>query len=813
MDVAEVEENLFAVSDAKLHAEMCRKLSGIVCKILRIFPVLEAARPRSKSGIQALCALHVALDKAKSLLQHCSDCSKLYLAITGDSILVKFEKARSALEESLRRVEDIVPQAIGCQILEIVGELEGTIFALNLSEKQVGDEVIALLQKERKFDGNSSDSGELEAFHQAASKLGITSSRAALTERRALKRLVDRARAEDDKRKEFIVAYLLQLMRKYSKLFRSEVSDDNDSQGSTPCSPTVFGSSEDGSGHGAFERQISKLSSFSFKPNGLRFSNFPVPPEEFRCPISLQLMYDPVIISSGQTYERACIEKWFDDGHSTCPKTQQQLSHLCLTPNYCVKGLIASWCEQNGVPPPDGPPESLDLNYWRMALSEREIADSRSAKSVDCCKLKGVIVAPLEEVGADERPNSDNGSCLDCEVDEIESYQRLLAVLCEGRSLRRQKRVVEQIRFVLKEDEEARIFMGANGFVEALIRFLRSAIHEGDQKAQEVGAMALFNLAVNNNRNKGMLLSAGILPLLEDMILSPESYEPATALYLNLSCFDEAKPLIGSSRAVPFLVQLLRSPAPPNHQCKLDALHALYNLSTHPPNALPLLSSGVLDGLHSLLLGGGPDDPVEKAIAVLINLASSKTGRREITSAPGLIGGLAMVLETGQPVEQEQAVLCLLMLCNADERCSQMVLQEGVIPALVSVSVNGTPRGIEKAQKLLMLFREQRQRDTSPPARDHRGESSGGGGPPREQQQQQQMEMATKTMCKSTTTKKKLGRTLSSMWKGKNFSVYQCERLGAANGGCGRDVGRSIAGPSHPTVDVNRIRPFDAMDP
>ncbi|BAT97065.1 hypothetical protein VIGAN_09041400 [Vigna angularis var. angularis] len=28
-------------------------------------------------------------------------------------------------------------------------------------------------------------------------------------------------------------------MRKYSKLFRSEFSDDNDSQGSQPCSPTV----------------------------------------------------------------------------------------------------------------------------------------------------------------------------------------------------------------------------------------------------------------------------------------------------------------------------------------------------------------------------------------------------------------------------------------------------------------------------------------------------------------------------------------------------------------------------------------------
>lgn len=63
----------------QLHAEMCGKLSEFVSRVLEIFPVLEAARPRSKSGIQALCSLHVALDKSKNLLRHCSDCSKLYL--------------------------------------------------------------------------------------------------------------------------------------------------------------------------------------------------------------------------------------------------------------------------------------------------------------------------------------------------------------------------------------------------------------------------------------------------------------------------------------------------------------------------------------------------------------------------------------------------------------------------------------------------------------------------------------------------------------------------------------------------------------
>ncbi|XP_048430637.1 U-box domain-containing protein 6-like isoform X2 [Pyrus x bretschneideri] len=99
----------------QLHRELCKALSAIYCKIMSIFPSLEAARPRSKSGIQALCSLHVAPEKSKNVLQHCVECSKLYLAITGDSVPSKFEKARCALMDSLRRVEDIVPQSIGCQ--------------------------------------------------------------------------------------------------------------------------------------------------------------------------------------------------------------------------------------------------------------------------------------------------------------------------------------------------------------------------------------------------------------------------------------------------------------------------------------------------------------------------------------------------------------------------------------------------------------------------------------------------------------------------------------------------------------------------
>ncbi|KAL0357783.1 UNVERIFIED_CONTAM: U-box domain-containing protein 6 [Sesamum calycinum] len=135
---------------------MCKSLCAMYVKVLAIFPDLEAARPRSTSGIQALCALHIALEKTKNVLQHCAIVVNfIWYAITGDSVVLKFEKARCALEDSLRRVEDIVPQAIGGQIAEILVELGRIEFSLDPVEKQIGDEIIALLQQGRNFSSSN----------------------------------------------------------------------------------------------------------------------------------------------------------------------------------------------------------------------------------------------------------------------------------------------------------------------------------------------------------------------------------------------------------------------------------------------------------------------------------------------------------------------------------------------------------------------------------------------------------------------------------------------------------------------------------
>ena len=66
----------------------------------------------------------------------------------------------------------------------------------------------------------------------------------------------------------------------------------------------------------------------------------PVPPQNFCCPISMDIMSDPVMIATGHTYDRCCIEKWLVNGHRTCPMSGQRLRHSELTPNIALRNII-----------------------------------------------------------------------------------------------------------------------------------------------------------------------------------------------------------------------------------------------------------------------------------------------------------------------------------------------------------------------------------------------------------------------------------------------------------------------------------------
>ncbi|EOD17692.1 hypothetical protein EMIHUDRAFT_60219, partial [Emiliania huxleyi CCMP1516] len=60
---------------------------------------------------------------------------------------------------------------------------------------------------------------------------------------------------------------------------------------------------------------------------------------QLQCPLSLEIMTDPVMNASGQTYERSAIEKWYSMGKRTDPMTGVVLEHTNLVPNVALRSM------------------------------------------------------------------------------------------------------------------------------------------------------------------------------------------------------------------------------------------------------------------------------------------------------------------------------------------------------------------------------------------------------------------------------------------------------------------------------------------
>jgi hypothetical protein len=62
--------------------------------------------------------------------------------------------------------------------------------------------------------------------------------------------------------------------------------------------------------------------------------------DSFQCPLTMEVMRDPVMTVDGQTYERMEIEKWFALGNRTSPLTGEELPSTNLLPNIALRQAI-----------------------------------------------------------------------------------------------------------------------------------------------------------------------------------------------------------------------------------------------------------------------------------------------------------------------------------------------------------------------------------------------------------------------------------------------------------------------------------------
>lgn len=243
----------------------------------------------------------------------------------------------------------------------------------------------------------------------------------------------------------------------------------------------------------------------------------------------------------------------------------------------------------------------------------------------------------------------------------------------------------------------------AAGVIQPLICMLYAV----DIDAREASLLALLNLAVRNERNKVKIVTSGAIPPLVELLKFPDSKLPelATAAILTLSTAPPNKPIIASSGAPPLLIKILNSGS---IQGKVDAVTALYNLLSAETSNLILDPSAAVPPLIGLLKECKKYSKfAEKTTFLLEILSSLEEGRNAISSCHGSILALVETVEDGSHASMEHAVGALLSLCQScRSKYRELILNEGAIPGLLTLTVEGTTKSQERARLLLDLLRD-----------------------------------------------------------------------------------------------------------
>ena len=100
--------------------------------------------------------------------------------------------------------------------------------------------------------------------------------------------------------------------------------------------------------------------------------------EGFLCPITRELMRDPVFCADGHSYERSYIEEWLRT-HKTSPLTNTRLAHKQLVPNHALRGIINERRERRLAQPASTPPSAPVAEDEAQPPGANREAQSRQA--------------------------------------------------------------------------------------------------------------------------------------------------------------------------------------------------------------------------------------------------------------------------------------------------------------------------------------------------------------------------------------------------------------------------------------------------
>ncbi|KAM2333933.1 hypothetical protein ACFXTH_011555 [Malus domestica] len=396
--------------------------------------------------------------------------------------------------------------------------------------------------------------------------------------------------------------------------------------------------------------------------------------EDFRCPISLEIMADPVTVATGQSYDRCSIAKWFRADNLICPKTGEKLKNMEVVPNLALKRLIQQHCFENGGAFADSGRRNLDIGRARLAVA---------------------------------------GSLAD------EGVMQMVAEFLNGRlavgTVEEQNKAAYEIRLLTKTSIFNRSCLVEAGVVPHLLKLLCSA----DSVTQENAIASLLNVS-KYSKSRAVIVENGGLNLMVGVLkkgLISEARQHAAGTLFYLASTEEYRRLIGENAdAIPALMALIKDGT---DRARKNALVAIFGLLTHPANHRRVIAAGAVPLLVHVLTLFDSEALVMDALAILSTLAENADGSIAILRCKALDSIVGILNSSIPRAGKEFCVSLLLALCvnGIGDVVALLAKSPSLMGTLYSQLSEGTSRACKKASSLirdLHKFHERSSGSVSP---------------------------------------------------------------------------------------------------
>ncbi|XP_022756673.1 E3 ubiquitin-protein ligase PUB23-like [Durio zibethinus] len=387
-------------------------------------------------------------------------------------------------------------------------------------------------------------------------------------------------------------------------------------------------------------------------------------PHHFLCPISLQLMRDPVTISTGITYDRDSIEKWFFScKKKACPVTKKVLHDSDLTPNHTLRRLIQAWCTLNAshgierIPTPKPPIDKTQI--------AKLLKDAKKFPEMQLKCLKRLRSITLE--------GDRNRSCLEAAG------------------------VVEFLVSIIKSNYESTLLLEVES-------------NEGSEfiKASDEALSILYHIKISESCLKSIIRNDQEFVESLVQILKNDNYQSrAYATMLLKNIFEVADPNQLITITPEFFAEIvctLRDRI--SVQASKAALKLLVELCPWGRNRIKAVEGGAVFVLIELLLETSDKRASELALILLDQLCGCAEGRAEVLKHGAGLAIVSKKIFRVSHLASDRAVRILSSICrfSATSRVLQEMLQVGVAAKLCLVlQLDSSHKTKEKAKEILKL--------------------------------------------------------------------------------------------------------------